>query len=345
VDPDEDDVMADNTAHRAAALLLGLALANLLAWGLAWLAFADRPVLLGVALLAWILGLRHAVDADHIAAIDSVVRKLMGSGQRPLTVGLYFSLGHSTVVASACAAIATTAVTLQIWLLPIRDVAGIVGTSLSALFLLTIAMANLLILRSIWRDFGLARRGIATGQATAGPSGLLATVLRPVLRTVTRGWHMYPVGLLFAIGFDTATEVGLLGLSATQATQGLTLFQSMVFPALFTAGMALVDTADSVLMVGAYGWASINPMRKLWYNLTITSAAAILAMLIGGIEVMGLVVDRMGLQGRGWRLIAALNDDLTNLGGIMIAAFALCWAVSALVYRWKRYDRLVEGGS
>jgi len=337
--------MADHTVHRAAGLLLGLALANLFAWGLAWFAFADRPVLLGVALLAWIFGLRHAIDADHIAAIDNVVRKLLGSGQRPLTVGLYFSLGHSTIVVLACAVMAIAAATLQIWLQPIRNVAGIVGTGLSAVFLLTIAVANLLILRGIWRDFERARRGIATGQTNAGPTGLLAAVLRPVLRTVTRGWHMYPVGLLFAIGFDTATEVGLLGLSATQATQGLTLLQSMIFPTLFTVGMALVDTADSVLMVGAYGWASGNPVRKLWYNLTITSAAVVLAMLIGGIEILGLIVDRLGLQGPGWGAIAALNDDLTNLGFIMVAAFALCWALSAVVYRWKRHHRLVEGGS
>ena len=336
--------MADRKVDRAAWLLLGLGLANLLAWSLAWLAFADRPVLLGLALLAWVFGLRHAVDADHIAAIDNAVRKLMAAGDRPLTGGLYFSLGHSTVVVLACTGIASTAAVLQAWLLPMRDIAGMIGPVLSALFLLMIAAANLFILRGIWCEFVQARSG-ATATTAAGPTGPLANILRPVLRAVTRGWHMYPVGFLFAIGFDTATEVGLLGLSATQAAQGLTLWQTLIFPGLFTAGMALVDTADSVLMVGAYGWAFINPVRKLWYNLTITTAAVIVAVLIGGIEALGIIVDRLGLEGRGWRAITALNDDLADLGFIVIGAFALCWAVSALVYRWKRYDRLAMDGS
>ncbi len=156
---------------------------------------------------------------------------------------------------------------------------------------------------------------------------------------------MYPVGFLFAVGFDTATEIGLVGLAATQAAQGVTLWQTLLFPALFTAGMAFVDAADSVLMVGAYGWAFVHPMRKLWYNLTITVASVIAAMLIGGIEALSLLVDRFGLDGRAWRAIAALNDDIADLGFIVVGAFAACWAVSALVYRWKRYDRLVADGS
>ncbi len=331
-------------AHRAAWLIMTLVVANLLAWGLAWLAFADRPVLLGVAMLAWVFGLRHAVDADHIAAIDNAVRKLMATGDRPLAAGLYFSLGHSTVVALACAGIASSAAMLQQWLLPVRDIAGLIGTGLSALFLLTIAMANLLILRGVWGEFALMRAGNLSAAATPGATGPLTRVLRPVLRAVTRSWHMYPVGFLFAIGFDTATEVGLLGLSATQAAQGLALWQVMTFAALFAAGMALVDAADSVLMVGAYGWALVNPLRKLWYNLTITVASVIVAVLIGGVEALGLLVQHFQLEGRAWRAIAALNDDLTELGCIVVGAFALCWAVSALVYRWKRYGRLVGSG-
>jgi nickel/cobalt transporter (NiCoT) family protein len=337
--------MAGRAAYRVVWLLLALAVANLAAWSLAWLAFADRPVLLGVAMLAWVFGLRHAVDADHIAAIDNAVRKLMAAGGRPLSVGLYFSLGHSTVVVLACAGIASIAGALQQSLLPMRDLAGQIGMLLSASFLLLIAIANLLILRGVWRNFVLARAGGAAGALMVGPTGPLASVLRPVLRAVTRSWHMYPVGFLFAVGFDTATEVGLLGLSATQTAQGLTLWQIMIFPALFTAGMALVDAADSVLMVGAYGWAFVHPVRKLWYNLTVTGAAVIVAMLIGGIEVLGIVVDHFGLEGRPWRAIAALNADLSNLGFVMVGAFALCWAVSAIVYRWKRYDRLVVNGS
>jgi nickel/cobalt transporter (NiCoT) family protein len=330
---------------RATRLLLTLGLANLLAWGLAWLAFADQPMLLGVAVLAWVFGLRHAVDADHIAAIDNVVRKLMATGDRPLAAGLYFSLGHSTVVVLACALIASTAATLQLWLMPLWETAGQIGTGLSALFLLTIAVANIVILRGVWRESMLARASPRPTAVTSGPTGPLAAVLRPVLRAVTRSWHMYPVGFLFAIGFDTATEVGLLGLSATQGAQGLALWQTMIFAALFTVGMALVDAADSVLMVGAYSWAFVNPMRRLWYNLTITTAAVVVALLIGSIEALGLLVDRLGLEGRGWRAIAALNDDMADVGFIVIGTFVLCWAISAMVYRWKRYDRAAVDGS
>jgi len=337
--------MDGRAARRAMWLLLVLGLANLLAWAVAWLAFADRPVLLGVAMLAWVFGLRHAVDADHIAAIDNAVRKLMVAGDRPFATGLYFSLGHATVVVLACAAVAASATAMQQWLLPVQGLAGQIGTGLSVLFLLTLAMANLFILRGVWREFVLTRAGVVIAAGTSGPTGPLASVLRPVLRTVTRSWHMYPVGFLFAIGFDTATEVGLLGLAATNATQGLALWQVMTFAALFTAGMTLVDTADSVLMVGAYGWAFVNPLRKLWYNLTITTASVIVAVLIGGVEALGLVVDQFGLEGRVWRAIAALSNDMGDLGFIVVGAFALCWAVSAMVYRWKRYAWLGESSS
>ena len=337
--------MAGRAKSRATRLLLTLGLANLLAWGLACLAFADQPMLLGVAVLAWVFGLRHAVDADHIAAIDNAVRKLMATGDRPLAAGLYFSLGHSTVVVLACAVIASTAAALQHWLMPVWEMAGQIGTGLSALFLLTIAIANIVILRGVWREFIRTRDSTTATAVTPGPTGPLAAVLRPVLRAVTRSWHMYPVGFLFAIGFDTATEVGLLGLSATQGAQGLALWQTMIFAALFTVGMALVDAADSVLMVGAYSWAFVNPVRRLWYNLTITTAAVVVALLIGGLEALGLIVDRLGLEGRGWRAIAALNDDMADVGFIVIGVFALCWAVSAMVYRWKRYDRVAVDGS
>jgi nickel/cobalt transporter (NiCoT) family protein len=337
--------MAGRANSRATWLLLTLGLANLLAWALAWLAFADQPILLGVAVLAWVFGLRHAVDADHIAAIDNAVRKLMATGDTPLAAGLYFSLGHSTVVVLACAGIASSAAVLQHRLMPVWEMAGQIGTGLSALFLLAIAAANIVILRGVWREFMLARVGATATAETSRPTGPLATVLRPVLRAVARSWHMYPVGFLFAIGFDTATEVGLLGLSATQGAQGLALWQTMIFAALFTAGMALVDAADSVLMVGAYSWAFVNPLRRLWYNLTITTAAVVVALLIGGLEALGLLVDRLGLEGRGWRAIAALNDDMADVGFIVIGAFALCWAVSAMVYRWKRYDRVALDGS
>jgi high-affinity nickel-transport protein len=322
----------------------GLVLANAAAWTWAWMAFGDRPVLLGTALLAWVFGLRHAVDADHIAAIDNVVRQQMHAGARPLTVGLWFSLGHATVVVLASLALALAASALQGRLASAQALGGLVGTLISALFLLAIAAANLVILRGTWHSFRRARQGLPVVEDAALSGGPLARLLRPVLRAVARPSQMYPVGFLFGLGFDTATEIGLLGIAASQAAQGLSSWQTMVFPALFTAGMALVDTADSVLMVGAYGWAFVAPLRKLWYNLTITAASVVVALLIGGIEALGLLADRLGLEGGIWKLIAGLNANLTSFGLAVIGVFLLCWVVSAAIYRVKGYGRVhVQG--
>lgn len=320
-----------------------LTAANLAAWAWAWAAFHDRPTLLGTALLAWVFGLRHAVDADHIAAIDNVVRKLMQDGQRPQTVGLWFSLGHSTIVVLASLAIALTATAMQGSLESVKGIGGLVGTVVSASFLVTIAAANLVILRSVWRSFRHVQRGGRLDEAAfdhllAG-RGLLARLFRPLFRAITRAWHMYPLGFLFGLGFDTATEIGLLGISATQASQGMSPWQAMVFPALFTAGMALVDTADSVLMVGAYGWAFVHPLRKLWYNLTITSASVLVTLLIGGVEALGLLGDQLALTGSFWDAIGSLNDSFGYLGFAVVGIFALCWGGSILVYRWQGYER------
>ena len=328
------------TGHAAVSLIAGLAAVNAVAWLWAWMSFSDRPTLLGIALLAWVFGLRHAVDADHIAAIDNVVRKLMHDGGRPMTVGLWFSLGHSTVVILACIAVAVAASAMQGSLEGARVIGGAIGTSLSAAFLIAIALINLGILRDVWRRFRRARLGVAPAEEDLfATGGLFARLLRPVLRGVRSGWHMYPLGFLFGLGFDTATEIGLLGISATQAAQGLSSWQILIFPALFTAGMALVDTADSVLMVGAYGWAFLNPIRKLWYNLTITAISVVVAVLIGGIEALGLIVDKLKLEGPFWYRISGLNESLANFGYLVVGVFLASWVLSFLIYRWQGLER------
>ena len=325
------------------AVLIGF---NVLVWVWAFAEFAGRPALLGTALLAYIFGLRHAVDADHIAAIDNVVRKLMQEDKRPLFAGFFFSLGHSTVVLLATVMIALSTATLQSRFEAFRDIGGLIGTGVSVTFLLLIAIVNVVILQNVWASFQRVRRGgnieadhldmLLAGQ------GFLARLFRPLFWVIAKSWHMYPLGFLFGLGFDTATEIGLLGIAATQSAQGMSPFAILIFPALFTAGMALIDTTDGVFMVGAYGWAFVKPARKLWYNLTITSISILVAALIGVTEALGLLATKFNLSGTFWNTVNALNGDLVSFGVVVIGLFATSWVVSALIYRWKQYDGIVQ---
>ena len=340
--PFDDRPAGANT--KLAALYAFLAAANLAAWLWAWASFSNRPTLIGTAFLAYLFGLRHAVDGDHIAAIDNVVRKLMEEGKHPVSVGFFFSLGHSTIVVLASVAIAATAVAMQGRLAGLRGLGGAVGTTVSALFLLGIGAANLIVLKGLWATFSRARRGGRVAdqdlERLLAGRGLWARIFRPVLRLVGRSWHMYPIGFLFGLGFDTATEIGLLGISAIEGARGMSFWSILVFPALFTAGMALIDMTDSVVMVEAYGWAFVNPIRKLWYNLTITAASVFVAVFIGGIEALGLIGDKLGLSGGFWRVVVNLNDDLTNFGFAVAGVFGASWLVSTIVYRVRGYGDL-----
>lgn len=326
------------------AFLVGI---NVAAWIWAWTEFHDRPALLGTALLAYMFGLRHAFDADHIAAIDNVVRKLMQEGKAPYSVGFFFSLGHSTIVVLASLAIAATAAAMQGGLEAFQGIGGVIGTAVSASFLLIIGLANLFIFKGIWSAFSRARGGEKIVDedldALLAGRGLIARIFRPIFRVVSRSWHMYPIGFLFGLGFDTATEIGLLGISATQASQGVSFWSILIFPVLFTAGMSLMDTSDSVLMTGAYGWAYVNPIRKLWYNLTITAASVVVAIFIGGLEALGLIADKLGLEGGIWSFVGEMNDNLANFGFAVVGIFLASWIVSAVVYRAKGYDKLQVG--
>jgi high-affinity nickel-transport protein len=335
---------ATNLRGRLIGVYAVLAAANLFAWAWALIAFRAHPVLLGTAFLAYTFGLRHAVDADHIAAIDNVTRKLMQRGQRPVSVGFFFALGHSTIVVLASLGVAATTAALQSRYASLKDVAGLIGTSVSALFLFAVALANLAILGSVYRTFRRVRNGGFYVEEDIdrllAQRGLLARLYRPVFRLVGQSWHMYPLGFLFGLGFDTATEVALLGISATEASNGLSVWSIMVFPALFAAGMSLIDTTDGVLMLGTYGWAFTRPIRKLYYNLTITSVSVLVALAVGGIEVLGLVGEQLRLDGPFWRLVGALNDNFGTLGYVVVAIFALSWLISIAIYRIRGYDTL-----
>jgi high-affinity nickel-transport protein len=325
-------------------VLLGF---NLAAWCWAFVAFHRFPVLLGTAFLAYSFGLRHAVDADHIAAIDNVTRKLMQQGKRPVAVGLMFSLGHSTVVIVGAIAIAATALALQHRIDAVREIGGVIGTLVSALFLFAIAIVNLIVLQSVIRSFMRVRRGEPYVEEDfdllLGNRGFLSRLFRPMFNLIHSSWHMYPLGVLFGLGFDTATEIGLLGISAAEASKGLTISSILVFPVLFAAGMSLVDSTDNILMLGAYGWAFVKPIRKLYYNITITSVSVIVALAVGGIEALGLLVGQFHLTGGMWNLVSKLNDNFGVLGYCIIALFAASWILSIAIYKWRRFDEMEFG--
>ena len=322
-------------------VLLGV---NLAVWAWALMLFRTQPVLLGTAFLAYGFGLRHAVDADHIAAIDNVTRKLMQEGKRPVSVGFFFALGHSSVVLLAAAAIAGTAKALASQMDLAKSIGGVVGTLVSALFLFAIAAMNFFILIAVWRTFQAARRGAPFNEQDfdllLNSRGLLARFFRPLFRLITQSWHMLPLGFMFGLGFDTATEIALLGISATEAAKGLSAWSIMVFPALFAAGMSLIDTTDGVLMLGTYNWAFVKPMRKLYYNLSITLVSVVVAVAIGGIETLGLIGDQLGLGGWFWGGIGALDDNFGSLGFVIIGVFIAAWIVSLVIYRYQGLDEI-----
>jgi high-affinity nickel-transport protein len=297
----------------------------------------------GVGLTAYTLGLRHALDADHIAAIDNTTRKLMADGRRPLSVGLFFSLGHSTVVFVLALLLG----------LGVRSVAGpvgnsdsalhritgVLGPSVSGLFLLIVAAVNIATLAGIVGAFRGGRRGrlseaeVAERAVAGGP---LSRVLGRFTRVVTRSWQMYPLGILFGLGFDTATEIALLFLAGGAAGAGMPWYAVLTLPLLFAAGMSLLDTIDGSFMNFAYGWAFSNPVRKLYYNATVTALSIVVALGIGGIELAGVLAERLGLRGGVWDAVGAV--DLGVVGYAVVALFALTWAAAVLVWRVGRIE-------
>lgn len=330
--------------RRVGGIYAVLAAFNIGAWIWAFIAFRGQPLLLSAGLLAWGFGLRHAVDADHIAAIDNVTRKLMQDGKHPVSVGFFFALGHSLVVLIVAAVVAAMASAIESRFESWKEVGGILSTSISALFLFLVAAMNIVILRGVWRAFGKVRRGDSYCaddlDLLLNNRGFLARIFRPLFRLVSGPAWMLPIGFLFGLGFDTATEISLLSMSATQAAHGMSIGAILVFPVLFAAGMTLIDTTDGILMLGAYDWAFVRPVRKLYYNLTITLVSVVVALLIGGIETLGIFQGRYRLAGWFWDRIGSLKDNFNNLGFVIIGVFIVSWVASYAIYRAKGYDKL-----
>jgi high-affinity nickel-transport protein len=320
--------------------------ANIGGWIYAFAAFHDNPLFIGTALLAWGYGLRHAVDADHIAAIDNVTRKLMQQDKRPVTVGFFFSMGHSLVLIIGVAAIYYVKSNVNgDSFNSFNNASSIIGTAVSTAFLFVIGIMNLLIAISVYRTFRHVTRGgnyvEEDFDMLLNKRGFFSRIFRPLFKLVNKGWHMLPVGFLFGLGFDTVTEISLLAIAATEATKGMPLWSIMTFPLLFAAGMSLIDTTDGIAMLGAYGWAFVKPVRKLYYNLTITSVSVVVALVIGGIEGLGLAAQELNISGGAfWNLVTVLNSNFGYLGYSIIGIFLVSWLVSIAVYRLNRYDDL-----
>jgi high-affinity nickel-transport protein len=318
-------------------------LLHVVGWGLVCLAASSYPFLVGLAGLAYSFGLRHAFDADHIAAIDNTTRKLIAQESRPLGVGFFFALGHSTVVFGLTLAIALAAHAVTTALPSVREFGSLVGTTVSGLFLYLIGVVNLLVMLDVLRVFRAMRRG--TGNAAElevrlAQRGLMSRWFRRLFQLVTRPSHLYWLGLLFGLGFDTATEVGLLTTAGVAASQALPLWAVLSLPVVFAAGMSLLDTADGVLMCGAYGWAVANPLRKVFYNLSVTGLSVAVALFVGTIELASIVSGRLLHVHTGiWGTIQGL--DVQTMGYAIAALFGVSWLASAAIWRFGRLDEVV----
>ncbi len=328
---------------RFITMIIVLAGFNGIVWVFVLLASRSYPLLLGLAVLSYGFGLRHAVDADHIAAIDSTTRKLMQDGKRPVAVGFFFSLGHSVVVIVLSMLVAVSVSFVQHNLPFFKETGSLIGTSVSAVFLLIIGVINLIVLLEVintWRKVVNGKKQVHEKKLDEflDNRGLLTGLLKPLLKLVNNSWNMFLIGLLFGLGFDTASEIGLLSISAITATKGIPVWYIVLLPLVFTAGMTLVDTLDGILMLGAYGWAYVKPIRKLYYNMNITFVSVFIALFIGGIEILQLFISKLHLRGNLFSYIKML--DFGNLGYVIIGIFLFSWIFSAVFYKAKGFDRL-----
>jgi len=303
----------------------------------------------GIGITAYTLGLRHAFDADHIGAIDNTTRKLMSDGQRPVSVGFFFSLGHSTIVFLLAVAFTFGIRGLSgavsdddSWL---HQATGLIGPTVSGTFLMILGILNLLVLVSIVRIFRRMRSGRydeAELEDQLNNRGLMNRFYKRTTNAVKKPWQMYPIGLLFGLGFDTATEIALLATAGAAAAGGLPIYAILCLPVLFAAGMSLLDTIDGAFMNFAYGWAFAKPVRKLFYNITITWLSVVVALVIGTIELMSALADKLTLTGQPWDFVSGL--DLNYVGYAIVAMFVLTWLVALAVWRFGRIEEKWTAG-
>jgi len=339
-----------SVSWRLTGLFGTVALLHVVGWGMMLLLVAPRyPVMLGLGGLAYAFGLRHAFDADHISAIDNTTRKLLQEGKKPLGVGFFFSLGHSTVVFLIALALgfATQFVVSNVISAngELKSVGGLIGTGVSGIFLLLIGILNLIILLDIIRLFRRMRAGeydrpSLEHELVAG--GLLTRLFGRLFRLITHSWQMYLVGFLFGLGFDTASEISFLAISAGAAAQHIPIYALISLPLIFAAGMSLMDTADGAFMSQAYSWAFSNPVRKVFYNLTVTALSVFVALFVGLFELSQLLIQQLNLRGGVWDAIGGM--DLGVMGFVIVGAFIVTWAGALLIYRGLHIEERWSSG-
>jgi high-affinity nickel-transport protein len=298
----------------------------------------------GTAVLAYTLGMRHAFDADHISAIDNTTRKLMSEGQRPLAVGFFFSLGHSSVVAALAIllnfGIKAVGTQLKDENSALHHYTGLIGLTVSGTFLMLIAILNLIILSSIVGVFFKMRKGLFSEEELEkhlNSRGLLMRFFGPIARRIDKSWKMYPLGILFGLGFDTATEIGLLVLAGSSVIAGLPWWAVISLPLFFAGGMSLLDTIDGSFMNFAYGWAFSKPVRKVYYNIIITGLSVGVALFVGGLEICQVIAEQLNLSGGFWDYALAFN--LNSAGYFIVAAFVIVWAIGLLIWRYGKIEQ------
>jgi nickel/cobalt transporter (NiCoT) family protein len=333
-----------STALRLTGFFGSVALLHLLGWGSMLLLVAPRyPIMLGLGGLAYTFGLRHAFDADHISAIDNTTRKLLQDGKKPLGVGFFFSLGHSTVVFLIALGLgfATQFVVTNVvrGSGQLKSAGGLIGTAVSGVFLVLIGILNLIILLDIIRLYRRMRMGEYDERALEHEliaGGLLTRVFGRLFRLIHHSWQMYPIGFLFGLGFDTASEVSLLAISAGAAAQHLPITAVLSLPLIFAAGMSLMDTADGAFMARAYAWAFSNPIRKVFYNLTVTGLSVFVALFVGLVELAQISIGILKLKGGVFDAIARIDFGL--MGVIIVGAFVITWIGAYAIFRVRRVE-------
>jgi high-affinity nickel-transport protein len=335
-----DRTTSEGSWTRVSALFGLVGLFHLIGWGM-FLLYAPRfPAMAGLGVLAYGLGLRHAFDADHISAIDDTTRYLLQKGERPLAVGFFFSLGHSTIVLLMTIALVIATKTVRSVMPQLQSYGSVLGAAVSGVFLWLIGILNLLVLLDIlhiWRQMKRGTYHPERLEELLSQRGLIRRVLGGRLQNlINHSWQMYPVGLLFGLGFDTASEIGLLALAAGVASQAVPTLAIASLAILFASGMSLMDTADGVFMVEAYSWAFSSPLRKIYYNITTTSLSVAIALLIGTVELLQVLGGELCLHGRFFSALAAL--DFESLGYAIVAVFVIGWALSVLIWKFRRIE-------